>query len=112
MLKDILEGLNLKAVRPRVYPGTYAIISHLSLMAEDVTNRSSASWKKAQHIFIKSLQPDGGEGLLPYWREFMTSEPDGNHNSQFLYVSIGSGVYKKFDGSSNLVQTGTLENVV
>ena len=33
-LKSELEGLNLKQVRPLPYPGTYAVISPLSMMAE------------------------------------------------------------------------------
>ena len=110
MLKEELESLNLKPVRPTVYPGTYAIIKAASMMAEDVTNRSSASWKKAEHIFFDSIFPDGGKSLIPYWNSFAKSNPDGVKSTQALYVPIRKGEYIKYDVQGNPVARGTLNN--
>lgn len=110
-LNEELEGLFLKRVRPLPYPGTYAIISPLSLMAEDVTNRSSASWKKAEHIFVNGFQPDGGDGLLPYWREFMRSDMSTDEHIQKLYINIGDGRYKVFNEKSDAIAVGTLKEL-
>lgn len=111
-LEGELEALKLKRVRPLPYHGTYAIISPLSMMAEDVKNRSSASWKKAEHIFINGLQPDEGSGLLPYWREFMSSDMSTDGHIQKLYINIGAGRYKVFDADCKLIAVGTIKEII
>lgn len=111
-ITDELESLSLKRVRPLPYPNTYAVISPLSLMAEDVTNRSSASWKKAEHIIVNELQPDEGDGLLPYWREFMNSDMSTDKHIQKLYINIGNGRYKSFDSDGILINTGALQELL
>jgi hypothetical protein len=80
-------------------------------MAEDVTNRSSASWKKAEHIFITGLQPDEGDGLLPYWREFMRSDMSTDEHIQKLYINIGESRYKVFNAKSEVIAIGTLKEL-
>lgn len=106
--KEVLEGLGLKPIRPLVYPGTYAIVKAASLMAEDVTNRSSASWKKAQHIFLDSAIPNKGRPMLAYWNRFCGSRFDGETRVQFLYIPVGGSQYVKYDIDGNLIAEGTL----
>lgn len=108
LAKEDIEGLGLKPIRPLVYPGTYAIIKAASLMAEDVTNRSSASWKKAQHIFLDSVIPNKGRPMLAYWNRFCGSRFDGEKRVQFLYVPEGGDRYVMYDIDGKLVREGVL----
>lgn len=112
MLKDELKKMSLKPVRPLVYPGTYAVIKAASMMAEDVTNRSSASWKKAEHIFFDNIFADRGKSLLAYWMKFAQSNFEGAGSSQSLYVPIGRGEYVKYNGLGEVVAQGRIGNII
>ena len=108
-LRNAIEALGVKPVRPCVYPGTYAIIAIANMMAEDVANRSSASWKKAENIFFDTVIPNDGQSILPYWRAFQKSNPDGESSTQSLYVPAGKGVFVKYDACCNIVGKMKLE---
>lgn len=111
MLSKQLESLNLHKVCPAPYKGTYVIIKPASLMAEQVRNRDSASWKKAEHIFFDTVQPDFGKAFLPFWQEFGQTNPDGESSTQSLYVPVGKGVYVKYNVRGDIVATGTIEKL-
>lgn len=55
---SFFSSRGLTTVAGRTYPGTYSIATLGNFMAEQVANRDSASWKKAEHIAVESPMPD------------------------------------------------------
>lgn len=101
----------MTAVSGRTYPNTYAIATFRNFQGEQLTNRDSASWKKAEHIVIEEIQYDEGRSLLPRWRMLTAAEPVGL-SPQKLYVAIGGGRYAMYDASGNGPVVDVLENLV
>ena len=108
----LFSNLGLKQVRPWTYPGTYAVIRASSLMAEQSTNRDSASWKKAEHIIVDEFRSDGGAGLVPLWKEFIGAAPEDSPVDQKLYVNIGRGRYAVFDADGCKMGEGLPSEIV
>ena len=98
-------------VRGKTYPGTYAIATIANFNGEQLTNRDSASWKKAEHIVIEDFQQDQGRGILPKWRSLTAAEPIGL-SIQKLYVCVGNGRYAMYDARGNGPVIDTLSNLV
>ena len=92
----------LTTVAGRTYPGTYSIATVNNFMAEQVANRDSASWKKAEHIAIETPMPElaSHRQLLERWRMLTAAEPFGR-SIQKLYVSVGGGRYAVYDASGS-----------
>ena len=99
------------SVAGRTYPRTYAIAKKTSFLAEQVANRDSATWKKAEHIAIAEIQEDEGRSILPRWKMLTAAEPVGL-STQKLYVAIGHNLYVKYDSNGTCVGRGTLEQIV
>ena len=99
------------SVAGRTYPGTFAIVRRDSFMAEQVANRDSATWKKAEHIVIEEVQPDSGRGILPRWKMLTDAEPVGV-SIQRLYVAVGAGRYALYDSSGVLRGEDVLPNLL
>ena len=102
----LFSNLGLKQVRPWTYPGTYAVIRASSLMAEQSTNRDSASWKKAEHIIVDEYRSAGGMGLIPLWKLFISATPDDSTVEQKLYVNIGGNRYAVYDADGRKIGEG------
>lgn len=102
----------LTTVAGRTYPGTYSIASVGNFMAEQVANRDSASWKKAEHIVLSSSMPDVYERnmILERWKMLTAAEPVGM-SIQKLYIPIAYDKYVKYDACGVCVKTGTMEEV-
>lgn len=102
----------LTTVAGRTYPGTYAIATVSNFMAEQVANRDSASWKKAEHIAIETPMPElvSHRQLLERWRMLTGAEPVGM-SPQTLYVAVGGNLYAKYDARGNGPRVGTLEEL-
>ena len=109
---EVAESAGLKKVKSWTYPNTYAVIPATSLMAEQVRNRDSASWKKAEHIILMGLFPDAGAGLLPYWREFAAADPEGKRSVQKFYVRIDKERYAVYDACGQRIGMGPLSEVL
>ena len=99
------------SVAGRTYPGTYAIVRRDSFFAEQVANRDSATWKKAEHIVIEEVQPDEGRSIIPRWKMLTAAEPIGL-SQQKLYVAIGGNRYAKYDANGNGPIFGTMAELV
>lgn len=109
---SFFSSRGLTTVAGRTYPGTYSIASVSNFMAEQVANRDSASWKKAEHIAIENAVPDVADHrqILDRWRMLTAAEPYGR-SSQKLYISIGCGKYVQYDACGLNVATGTLDQI-
>ena len=108
---NFFKSHGMTAVSGRTYPNTYAIATVRNFQGEQLTNRDSASWKKAEHIVVEEIQCDEGLSLLPKWRMLTAAEPVGL-SPQKLYVAIGCGRYAMYDARGNGPTVGCLENLV
>lgn len=108
----ILDSLGKRRMKPWTYPNSYAIIKPASLMAEQSTNRDSASWKKAEYIVIDEVQYGQGKHLIPAWCYFTAADPDGVAGIQKLLINIGGGQYAMYDNVGSGPQIGTLRELV
>ena len=102
----------LTTVAGRTYPGTYSIASVNNFMAEQVANRDSASWKKAEHIVLDKLLADAvdRDRILGRWRMLTSAEPYGR-SIQKLYIPIGYDRYVKYDAEGRCVAEGSMEEL-
>ncbi len=82
--------------------GTYMMTNRSSLLAEQVSNRSSADWKKAQYIIVRydSISTESLDDCLQGW-ESMAQE------GQFLLINE-SNEWNCFDASGNPVILDTI----
>ena len=99
------------SVAGRTYPGTFAIVRRDSFFAEQVANRDSATWKKAEHIVIEEIQEDKGRSILPRWKMLTDAEPVGL-STQRLYVATSYGKYALYDSAGVFLGEGTLFDLV
>lgn len=104
--------LGMKHVKPWTYPDTYAVIKTASLMAQQSTNRDSASWKKAEYIIVDELYSDFGEELLPAWLYFTAADPAGSASIQKLVIYIGGGQYAMYDAQGVGPRVGKIKDLV
>ena len=98
------------SVAGRTYPGTFAIVRRDSFFAEQVANRDSATWKKAEHIVVEEVQSDEGRSIIPRWKMLTAAEPIGI-SFQKLYVAVGYERYAKYDAEGNLLTIGPLSEL-
>ena len=106
---SFFSSRGLTTVSGRTYPGTYSIATVSNFMAEQVANRDSASWKKAEHIVIETpvLNLSDRRRILDRWRMLTDAEPYGR-SIQKLYILIGMELYAKYDAMGNLIGEGPL----
>ena len=62
---NFFRSRGFTSVAGRTYPGTYAIVRRDSFFAEQVANRDSATWKKAEHVVVEEIQADKGRSIIP-----------------------------------------------
>lgn len=104
---------NLTTVAGRTYPGTYSIATVGNFMAEQVANRDSASWKKAEHIAIESPMPNevDRKRIVERWRMLTYAEPFGK-SIQKLYIYVGNNRYARYNADGNCTGIDTLQNLM
>lgn len=108
---SFFRGGGLTSVAGRTYPGTFAIVRRDSFFAEQVANRDSATWKKAEHIVVEEVQDDNGRSIIPRWRMLTSAEPFGV-SIQKLYVAVSYGCYALYDSSGACKGIGALNDLV
>ena len=109
--ESFFRNMGFRTVAGRTYPGTYAVVPAASFKAEQVHNRDSATWKKAEHIVVREIQADRGSSLLYGWHALTNADPDYSHRIQKLYIPVSTDTYLLYDARGNLKGTGTLESV-
>lgn len=102
----------LTTVAGRTYPGTYSMATVNNFMAEQVANRDSASWKKAEHIVLRETIADEYDRnrVVARWKMLTAAEPVGR-SPQKLYIPIAYGQYAKYNADGLCVGTGTMEEL-
>ena len=107
-LKSLLESKGLTSVSGKTYPGTYALADSGSFNTDQLVNRDSATWKKAEHIILKECDSILPSTLLSQWRRLTF---DGKH-PQFLYRPLGDGTYEKYDAKGVKLAVGKLDDLI
>lgn len=102
----------LTTVAGRTYPETYSMAKVNNFMAEQVANRDSASWKKAEHIVLSQQLTDPADQnrLLSRWRMLTDAEPVGR-SVQRLYIPIAYERYAMYDAGGRLIAEGSMEEL-
>lgn len=109
---EFFRSIGLTTVAGRTYPNTYAVAKVANFMAEQVANRDSATWKKAEHIVIEDIIYNESiiADLLKRWIMLTSAEPYGLSN-QKLYLNLGDNRYAKYNADGSGPQVGTIETL-
>ena len=94
-LTYVLKKNNIEKVSAQTIPNTFAEISPASLCAEQVNNRNSAGWKKANFIICSSLANDDDLKCCLFGWHLLASQT----KDQILIIQMKSGLVKVFDWS-------------
>lgn len=73
-------------------PNTFSDINASSLLAEQVNNRSSAQWKKANFIICAKRQGYSLKSCLEGWKMLADKE-----QNQVLFLQGDDGVYRAYN---------------
>ena len=81
-------------------------------MAEQVMNRDSASWKKAEHIVLREMIEDEiyRNKVVLRWEMLTAAEPVGR-SIQKLYIPIAYEQYAKYNADGVCIGTGSMEDL-
>ncbi len=99
------NDIGYKRVSSFTYPKTYSPVNISSLKAEQVSNRDSASWKKAAVIFIQEAVTE--YDFIPVikgWRSLAS-------NDQLLIMNRGAE-YQCYDNFGNMISHGSTDQVL
>lgn len=105
-----MEGYNISGVLKRngcyligaqTVPNTFSYINASSLLAEQVNNRSSAQWKKANFVICSKPRYCSISMCLDGWRMLAEKE----HN-QILFLQGDDGIYKAYNWMGHEIQGG------
>lgn len=68
-IAHLLEKLGVRETKAETYPNTYSLVNSDSFLAQQVSNRDSASWKKAEYIILTDMQVS--QGILNGWKKWL-----------------------------------------
>lgn len=90
----VLEKYGCEPISAQTVPGTFAFITYSSLCAEQVNNRSSAQWKKANFIVCSSDKRFDYKIALEGWKLLAEST-----RNQILFIQGKDGLFRSFNWS-------------
>lgn len=105
-LTRIFQKYHCEPISAQTVPNTYSFIRYSSLCAEQVNNRSSAQWKKANFIVCSKEQPYSLRECIEGWRLLAAPTQD-----QVLFLQEDNGLYKAYDWAGREL-TGNVEDIV
>ena len=92
---NINWALNKNGISPisaQTVPNTFANINASSLLAEQVNNRSSAQWKKANFVICSKPRNCSLRSCLDGWT--LLAE---NEQNQILFLQGDDGIYRAYN---------------
>ncbi len=98
------NGCNL--IGAQTVPNTFSNINASSLLAEQVNNRSSAQWKKANFIICSKSRSCPIQLCLEGW--IMLADKEQN---QVLFLQGDDGIYRAYNWRGIEIQ-GKLEDII
>lgn len=87
-------------------PNTFSFINASSLLAEQVNNRSSAQWRKANFIICSKSRHCSKNRCLDGW--IMLAEKEHN---QILFLQDDDGIYRAYNWNGNEIH-GSIEDII
>ena len=105
-IKNKLTGFGLKDSATFTLPGTYTIIAEDKFNKEQIGNRNSTGWQRAEHVFLKSKP---SSDISEKWKG-LTQQDD--KRLQKLYIPNEDGTYCVFDANGNiLINNKSLDDI-
>ena len=101
-----LEKNGCSQIGAQTVPNTYTSINANSLLAEQVNNRSSAQWKKANFIICSKPRAVSLKSCLDGWIMLAEKEQD-----QVLFLQGDDGVHKAYNWKGSEIQ-GRVDEIV
>lgn len=107
-IKNFFEKRQIREAKAETYLDTYSVVDSSSFLAQQVANRDSASWKKAQYIVLKDSE--NLNEVLNGWKQLTNRDPQFP-SSQKLCVPVNDGFYDVYDASGEKKENTTLEAI-
>ncbi|MBO7413696.1 MAG: AAA family ATPase [Fibrobacter sp.] len=108
-IAQLLKKLGVRETKAETYPNTYSLVNSDSFLAQQVSNRDSASWKKAEYIILTDMQVS--QGILNGWRKLTERDPLPSA-IQKLCVPTSENQFKVYDSKGELIDTNSLEKII
>lgn len=87
-IETLLKKNGVREAKAETYPGTYSIVDSSSFLASQVSNRDSASWKKAEFIILKDANLT--QEVLEGWRALTLRDPQRTSIQKLCVPSHGN----------------------
>lgn len=110
-----MEGMNIQwaleknecsPIGAQTVPNTFSRINASSLLADQVNNRSSAQWKKANFIICSKPRVSSLSECLNGWK--MLAEKEEN---QILFLQGEDSLYRAYNWRGNEIR-GSVEDII
>lgn len=108
-IAHLLEKLGVRETKAETYPNTYSLVNSDSFLAQQVNNRDSASWKKAEYIILTDMQVS--QGILNGWKKLTERDPLPRA-IQKLCVPTSGNQFDVYDSQGNLIKSDSLEKII
>ncbi|WP_109736245.1 MULTISPECIES: hypothetical protein [unclassified Fibrobacter] len=83
----LLKKLGVRETKAETYPNTYSIVNGSSFLAQQVNNRDSASWKKAEYIIL--TESHVSKEIIDGWKKLTEREPLPSAIQKAMRSNIG-----------------------
>jgi GTPase subunit of restriction endonuclease len=105
----LLEKLGVRETKAETYPNTYSLVNGASFLAQQVSNRDSASWKKAEYIILTDSQVS--QGILNGWKKLTERDPLPSA-IQKLCIPNSGGQFDVYDSQGKLIESNSLDRII
>ena len=105
----LLEKLGVRETKAETYPNTYSLVNGASFLAQQVSNRDSASWKKAEYIILTDTQVS--QGILEGWKKLTERDPLPSA-IQKLCVPALQNQFDVYDSQGKLIESNSLDRII
>lgn len=105
----LLNKLGVRETKAETYPNTYSLVNGASFLAQQVNNRDSASWKKAEYIILTDASVS--QGILEGWKKLTERDPLPSA-IQKLCVPTSHDEFDVYDSQGKLIESNSLDKIV
>lgn len=108
-IESLLKKLGVRETKAETYPNTYSLVNGSSFFAQQVNNRDSASWKKAEYVILTEYQVSNG--ILEGWKKLTERDPLPKA-IQKLCVPTLNDTFDVYDAQGHLIDSTTLDKII
>ena len=105
----LLKKLGIRETKAETYPNTYSLVNSDSFLAQQVSNRDSASWKKAEYIILTDSPVT--QNVLNGWRKLTERDPLPNA-IQKLCVPTANNQFDVYNSHGILIESNSLDKII